>query len=73
MSELSAYEQEIHDAAVAALGPDKPWWTTDQLQAEFTVEGFSAPYCVAVEKSTGKRGTLQFNARPRYYFGWTPA
>lgn len=44
--------------------------TTDQMQEQFTVEGFLAPFVVCRRKSDGKRGTLMFSHSPRYYFGW---
>lgn len=45
-------------------------WTTDQMRAEFTVEGFAAPYVVVTRKSDGEPGVLQFTHSPRYYFGF---
>ena len=46
-------------------------WNTEELQRDFSVEGFQAPYVVAVRKVDGKRGSLQFTHMPRFYFGWT--
>jgi hypothetical protein len=48
-------------------------WTTEQLKADFTVTGFSAPFVVVRRKSDGKLGTLEFTHSPRVYFGWTEA
>lgn len=48
----------------------QPHWTTDQLQEEFSVLGFMAPYIVVQRKSDGKTGTLQFKHSPRIYFNW---
>jgi len=45
-------------------------WTTQEMQAEFDVSGFMAPFVVVVRKSDQKRGTLMFQHRPRFYFGW---
>ena len=42
-------------------------WDTTQLTETFRVEGFLAPFVVVVNKATGERGTLQFQARPRFY------
>jgi hypothetical protein len=48
-------------------------WTTDELTRDFEVKGFAAPFVVAVRRSDGKLGSLQF-ARgedgTRYYFGF---
>lgn len=44
-------------------------WDTGQLQADFEVLGFSAPFVVVKRKSDGKRGTLEFkHGPPRIYF-----
>jgi hypothetical protein len=45
-------------------------WSTDELRADFEVLGFMAPYVVARQRSTGKKGSLQFQHSPRYYFNW---
>ena len=43
-------------------------WNTAELQAEFTVVAFSAPYVDVIRKRDGKKGSLMFNHIPRYYF-----
>ena len=43
-------------------------WTTGEVQQEFTIKGFFAPYCAAIRKSDSKRGTLTFQHSPRFYF-----
>ena len=45
-----------------------PIWDTEQLQTEFTVEGFAAPFVVVRRKGDGQRGTLSFTHSPRIYF-----
>jgi len=45
-------------------------WDTKQLGEDFDVIGFMAPYIVATEKATGKKGSLQFQHMPRFYFNW---
>lgn len=47
-------------------------WTTDEMTAEFSVEGFMAPFVVAARKSDGVRGSLEFGGRPRFYFNFEP-
>jgi hypothetical protein len=51
----------------------EPVWNTDELKADFTVEGFAAPCVVVRRKSDNVRGSLCFTHRPRFYFGWVPA
>jgi len=47
-------------------------WDTSELQQEFEVLGFMAPLVVARRRSDGARGSLIFQANPRFYFGWSP-
>lgn len=43
-------------------------WSTDEVTKEFQIISFNAPFCDVKEKSTGKRGLIEFQARPRFYF-----
>ena len=45
-------------------------WDTSELQKEFTVLGFMAPYCI-VERG-GVKGTVKFQHQPRLYYSWSP-
>jgi len=47
-------------------------WDTSELQRDFSVEGFGAPFVVVRRKSDGQRGSLQFQHQPRFYFDFTP-
>lgn len=47
-----------------------PTWDTTELQRDYEVLGFAAPYVVVRRKSDGKKGSLMFAGRPRYYYGW---
>ena len=46
-------------------------WNTKELQEEYTVHGFLAPFVMVTRKSDGLDGMLQFNHNPRYYWGFT--
>lgn len=43
-------------------------WDTNQLQEDFVVLGFLAPFVIAKRKSDGVRGSLFFQNSPRLYF-----
>ena len=43
-------------------------WDTEELQRDFAVRSFLAPFTLVVRKSDGKTGTLVFQHAPRYYF-----
>ena len=45
-------------------------WDTNQLREDFEVLGFAAPLVVVKRKSDGQKGSLLFQARPRFYFGF---
>lgn len=45
---------------------------TTELQQDFSVLGFMAPYVVVQRKSDGVRGSLMFQHSPRLYFGFQP-
>jgi hypothetical protein len=47
-------------------------WDTSELRRDFAVEGFLAPYCIVRRKADGQRGSLLFQASPRFYFGFEP-
>jgi len=47
-------------------------WDTKQLSEDFIVEGFLAPYCTVRRKSDGQKGSLLFQASPRFYFNFEP-
>ncbi len=45
-------------------------WDTTEMQADFAVDGFMAPMVVVRRKADGARGSLMFQHRPRFYFGF---
>lgn len=59
--------------ASPGLPADAPLWNTADLQAEFSVQAFAAPFVTVVRKADGATGSLQF-ARggdgARYYFAF---
>jgi hypothetical protein len=45
-------------------------WDTAQLSEEFEVLGFIAPYVVVRRRSDGRKGSLEFQHHPRFYFNF---
>ena len=43
-------------------------WNTEELSQDFEPIGFMAPYIVVRRKSDGKKGSLEFQHQPRFYF-----
>jgi hypothetical protein len=46
-------------------------YDTSELQAEFTVLGFMAPYVVVQRKSDGVKGSVKFQHDPRLYYSFS--
>ena len=45
-------------------------WTLAQVRKEFEITGFGAPLMVVRRLSDGKRGSLEFQHSPRFYFNF---
>ena len=45
-------------------------WNTSELQQEFDVIGFMAPFVAVKRKSDGETGSVEFQASPRFYFNF---
>lgn len=45
-------------------------WTTADLQREFEITGFMAPFVVVKRRSDGAVGSLECQHHPRIYFSW---
>lgn len=46
-------------------------WDTTQLQQDFSVIGFLAPFVTVRRKSDGAEGILTFQHSPRFYFDFS--
>lgn len=47
-------------------------WDTDELTRDFEVLQFMAPFCIVRRRSSGVRGTVTFQHRPRFYWDFEP-
>ena len=47
-------------------------WNTDELKAEFEVDGFLAPYVIVRRIEDRITGSLLFQGEPRLYFYFEP-
>lgn len=47
-------------------------WSTAELGEEFEVVGFMAPLVVVRRRSDGRKGSLEFQHNPRFYFNYHP-
>lgn len=45
-------------------------WETKDVQNDFHVLGFMAPFCVVRRKSDNVKGSLEFTHHPRFYFNF---
>lgn len=46
-------------------------WDTQELQEEYKVNAFLAPFVEVTRLSDGQRGLLTFQHMPRFYFNFT--
>lgn len=47
-------------------------WDTPELNEEFVVIGFLAPFVVVRRKVDGRKGSLEFQHHPRFFFNFVP-
>lgn len=47
-------------------------WDPKELERDFTVEGYLAPFVVVVRKWDGQLGSLEFQHHARFYFNFVP-
>jgi len=47
-------------------------WDTTELQEQFEVTGFMAPFVGVRRRCDGVKGSVMFQATPRYYFSFSP-
>lgn len=47
-------------------------WDTAELGRDFEVLGFMAPIVAVRRRIDGKKGSLEFQHSPRFYFNWQP-
>jgi hypothetical protein len=47
-------------------------WNTKQLQEDFEVHSFAAPYVSVTRKSDGVKGSMIFEHSPRWYYHFVP-
>ena len=45
-------------------------WDTDEMCAEFEAIGFLAPFISVRRLSDGKKGSLEFQHNPRFYYNF---
>lgn len=43
-------------------------WDTSELQRDFVVVGFLAPYVIVERQDNREEGTLEFQHHPRFYY-----
>ena len=46
-------------------------WDTEQLTKDFRVVSFMAPFAFVERRSDGRKGSLKFSHRPRFYHSFS--
>lgn len=70
-SQVETNEKEAERTRLEALYGQV--WSTNEMSQDFEALGFIAPFIVVRRKSDGKKGSLEFQHNPRFYFNWTEA
>jgi len=72
MPDLTAFRCDRCGQPNATLDPlpAHQCWNTTELERDFRVKGFQAPFVVVERKTDGQLGSLEFTHTPRYYFNW---
>lgn len=84
MTDYKKFVEEVQDLAVEQIRMDmiatgqperdlqeaKETWNTQELQRDFEVIGFAAPFVAVKRKSDGIKGSLEFTHSPRVYFNF---
>lgn len=47
-------------------------WDTTELQRDFKVVGFLAPFVHVCRRDNGEEGSMEFQHQPRFYFNFQP-
>ncbi len=70
LEELKEVYPDVHQVIQDDAGE---CWTTDELEEDFEVLGFMAPFCVVRKRKTKEKGSLLFVHAPRVYYRWKVA
>jgi len=65
-SEVETYDEQKERARLEAKYGQV--WDTKQLQEDFKVTGYAAPWCMVTRKSDNQNGLISFQHLPRFYF-----
>jgi hypothetical protein len=47
-------------------------YDTDEFKRAFVLHGFAAPFVMVTEIKTNRRGSLEFQHMPRFYYSFVP-
>lgn len=71
MDDIEEARQKIQSSINSGeTAPEGQTWTTEEMQRDFEVMGFLAPFVVVRRRLDGQVGSLAFRHSPRIYFGW---
>lgn len=69
---LNAEAEQAEDPKAELSAKYGQLWDTKELQEEFSVNGFLAPFVSVTRKSDGVKGTMLFSHYPRFYHSFSP-
>ena len=71
-----ARQAELNSAAAARAeleaqyGKGNVWSTQEIRDSQYEIVAFLAPFVIVRDKTTGKKGSLEFQHSPRFYFNF---
>ena len=69
-ADVQSNNPEMERARLKRIHGDDNVWDTHCLGERFEIIGFMAPFCVVKDKTTNKKGSVEFQDYPRFYFNF---
>jgi len=71
--EMTAIINSVAEDRLATEAKYGQCWNTEELQQDFDVLGFAAPFVIVRRKSDSVKGSMMFQHSPRLYFKFDAA
>jgi len=69
-AEVQSDDKEMERTRLKSIHGNDNVWDTHCLGERFKVIAFAAPFCIVEDKTTGKKGSVEFQHSPRFYFNF---
>jgi hypothetical protein len=69
-AEVKSQDSDSERERLEALHGKGNVWNTTELNRDFEVRGFMAPFCIVRQRITDRIGSVEFQHSPRFYFNF---